>query len=669
MDFLPFKKAIQKQFERMQKTGKLYRVNIDRDVIWEMYLSAFPKGTNEIYRERREHDCSCCRQFVKNIGTVVAFVNGSWESIWDIDPAGVDEGYVTVASVLTDAVTRAKIQDVYLHYEDSVGMEHTFEHLLNNATTQWDTKQWDHFHVNLKPDFVLYRDQIPTKLGNIRETVQVFKRGLDELTDDAFYMVMELIDQGSLYRGSEFRSVVKAFWDLKKEYVAQDCPSWFPWLNYNKGEGLLRIRNSAIGTLLIDLSEGVDLEGAVRKWEAVMAPTNYKRPTAIVTPKMVEQAKEKVAELGLTSALKRRYATLVDIKVNNVLFADRNAKKLMTGDVFDDLSSDIGTKGKKLDKIEEISIEKFIKDVVPTATSIEVLMENRHKGNLVSLLAPEDPTSNQLFKWNNDFSWSYNGGFTDAIKERVKAAGGVTDADLCCRLAWDYTDDLDLHLEGPAGLHIDFGNRSHMGGQLDVDANGGDGMRQDPCENIFFKNAKQIREGRYTLYVHNYNKRDSNGVGFQAQIEFKGKAYNFDYKKKLSNRAQVVIAEFNYSDKDGLQIISSLPTENSITEATYQKVSIMLLSPNHWDEQAVGNKHYFFMLAGAKAEEAPRPFYNEFLKEELTPHRKVMEIIGSKIRIEDNDDQLTGLGFSSTVKNDLVVRVTGAFTRNLKIKF
>lgn len=38
-----------------------------------------------------------------------------------------------------------------------------------------------------------------------------------------------------------------------------------------------------MGTLLINLSEGMDLENAVKQYENIMAPANYKRPTAIIT--------------------------------------------------------------------------------------------------------------------------------------------------------------------------------------------------------------------------------------------------------------------------------------------------------------------------------------------------------------------------------------------------
>ena len=86
-------------------------------------------------------------------------------------------------------------------------------------------------------------------------------------------------------------------------------------------------------------------------------------------------------------------------------------------------------------------------------------------------------------KWDNNFSWSYSGEVTDSIKERVKAAGGNVTGDLCCRLAWDYTDDLDLFIVEPDGGKIYFGNRgtpSRNGGKLDVDANGGSGIARIP---------------------------------------------------------------------------------------------------------------------------------------------------------------------------------------------
>ena len=75
-------------------------------------------------------------------------------------------------------------------------------------------------------------------------------------------------------------------------------------------------RNTSIGTLAVALSEGKELDAAVKAFEAIVAPANYKRPTALVTKVMIEKAKATITDLGLGSALERRYATIEDITIN-----------------------------------------------------------------------------------------------------------------------------------------------------------------------------------------------------------------------------------------------------------------------------------------------------------------------------------------------------------------
>ena len=53
---------------------------------------------------------------------------------------------------------------------------------------------------------------------------------------------------------------------------------------------------------------------------------------------------------------------------------------------FDNVKSK-STRHKKsqFENIEEISIDKFMKDVLPTCTSVEAFLENRMKGNFVTM--------------------------------------------------------------------------------------------------------------------------------------------------------------------------------------------------------------------------------------------------------------------------------------------
>ncbi len=661
MDFNLLKSAVAAQFERMQK-HTLFRVNLDKDELWKTYLSSFPEGTNPIFKTRTEHDCSCCKQFIRGIGDVVAIINNNVTSIWDVS---VPE-YQSVVNAMSKFVKSHPVADMFFHYEKTIGTDKNFQQITDNIQT------YTHFFINIKPQFVLKKDLIPTKLGELRSQRDVFTRSLTEITDDAIETVLDLITQNSLYRGEEHKGIVTAFKAAKLEYskLPKAGKIAFEW----SGTGAVaRIRNTVIGTLLQDLSEGKEIDDAVRSYESKVAPMNYKRPTALITKAMIEKAKKTIEENGLTSALERRYATLNDITINNVIFANRNTRKVIDN-IFDELKPTATSKVGNFDKVEEVSIDKFISDIVPRATSIEVMFEQRFTNNLVSLIAPSYATAENIFKWPNKFSWSYNGDVTDSIKEKVKKAGGKVDADLCCRLAWYNFDDLDLHLNTPEG-EIYFSNKRLGYGQLDVDMNAGAGTTREAVENIFYSDHKRMKEGIYTLMVHQYRQRETIDVGFEVEMDYLGEIYNFVYDKAVQDKKYITVVKFKYSHKNGIEILESLPTSQSVktiwnlSTHTFHPVSSLMFSPNHWDNNGIGNKHYFFMIEGCKNDGSARGFYNEFLKPELDKHRKVLEVVGSKMKTEAGTEQLSGLGFSSTQKNTLICRVKGSFSRTIKVQF
>ena len=663
--FKDFKLAIQRQFKLMSK-GPLYEVEVDKDLLWDTYLNSFPVGTNPIYKERAEHDCQCCKHFIRTIGNVVSIENGKLVSIWDVNISG---HYQVVADILSNLIKSSSIDNIYLHTERHVGTT------VSCKQTENGVKTWEHFYVQLPGHIVTPEIGIGLTKAEAGTTKEVMLRSLEEISVEALETVVDLIGQNSLYRGEENRFAVETFLQLKKEFNEAHDKDIFCWhkSRYNT-PAISRIRNTVIGTLLVDLSIGVDLEGAIRSFESKVAPANYKRPTAPITKVMIEKAKIKLDELGLTSALDRRFAVLEDISINNVLFADREARKQMN-DIFDELTNQTSSNIHNLDKVEEVGIEDFIANILPKATSLELMFENRHSSNLVSLIAPSDFTAKGMFKWPNNFSWSYAGEMADSIKERVKNAGGNVEGDLRCSLSWFNYDDLDLHMIEPDKTEIFFGRKIsiHTGGNLDVDMNAGSGKTRNAVENICYPNRRKMEEGTYTLYVNNYCKRESSDVGFEAEIEFDGTIHHFSYASAVVKN--VVVAEIEYSHKDGFKIVKHLPSTQTVKNIwniptqTFHKVSLMLLSPNHWDEKFVGNKHYFFILERCLNDGKARGFFNEFLSEELNTHRKVFEVIGSKMKVESAENQLSGLGFSSTQRNSVMCKVKGSFTRIIKITF
>lgn len=682
MEFSEFKKALQQNFARMTEDAThLFEVEVDKDELWNLYLDSFPAGTNEIYRERREYDCSCCRHFIKTIGNAVVIKNNNVFSIWDM--AIDDTTFQTVANVMANYIESHAVTDVYVSHEKKIGTDKNYEQLENGQINTYE-----HFYLELPDKFVFDKRRSAGDIkGTFRDTRNVFKRSLEEIEEESIMTVLELISQNSLYKGEEWKAVLTDFLKYKKAYdkleTAEEKEN-FAWeKSISAGQAIGRIRNHSIGTLLVNISEGMDLDTAVKKYEQIVAPANYKRPRAIFTKKMLEEARKKIEELGYMPSLERRFATLDDISINNILFSNKDAQRRISGadDVFASMEKDIAVNPKKFSKVEEVSAEDFVKNVLPTAKEIEVFLENRHSSNMVSLIAPKNADAPTMFKWNNGFSWAYAGNITDSdIRENVKSAGGAVDGVLRFSIQWNDTgdwdkNDLDAHCKEPSGEEIMFNHKKSRitDGQLDIDIQRP--RENTPAvENITWASKKTMQKGKYLFFVHQYANRGGKN-GFRAEIEFDGNIYRFDYTKELRQKESVMVAEVTF-DGENFSIKELLPSNLSVREVwgvktnQFVPVSVIMYSPNYFDEQdGIGHRHYFFMLKDCVNDEMPNSFYNEFLKNELLEHKRVFEALGSKMHVEDVKDQLSGVGFSATKRNDLLVKVKGTSERVIKVKF
>lgn len=681
MDFKDFNRQVQESFKKIaEDVDYLYEVNVDKKFLWDLYLDSFPDGMNEVFRERREYDCSCCRHFVKSFGHVVSIKDNVVKSIWDFE-TGSDK-YQPVVDALSEYVKSVPVSDVWVNKLNKIGVETTYEKLDNGEITEWN-----HFCLNFPSKLVNRSSASEAETrGVLGSTRAVFKRSLDEITEDSVETVLELISQNSLYKGEEWKGVLAEFLKHKKQYdkLGSEVEKRnYTWKHSVKvGGSIGKIRNHSIGTLLVNISEGMDLDTAVRKYEAIVAPHNYKRPKAIFTKKMLEDAKKKIEELGYMNSLNRRHATLDDITVNNILFSNKDSAKSIEGaNIFDEMSSEVAVNPKKFSRVEEISINNFVENVLPTAKEIEVLLENKHQSNMVSLIAPENKDAKTMFKWNNGFSWAYSGNMTDSsMKENVKNAGGNVEGVLRFSIQWNDSNehdrnDLDAHCIEPSGNEIYYAskNNRYTSGQLDVDIQ--EPRRDTPAvENITWTNINKMDKGTYTFLVNNYTHRGGK-AGFKAEIEFEGQVYSFDYNKEVRNKEKVVVAEVMF-DGNGFSIREKLPSNVSSREVwglqtnQFIPVSVVCYSPNYWDsQQSNGHRHYMFILKDCLNPEQPSGFYNEFLKEDLMKHKRVFEALGSKMSVKNSDEQLSGLGMSSTRRSELLVRVKGRSERVVKVKF
>lgn len=651
--FKIFGEAVATQLNRM-KNFECFTV--DTEGLYEHYLGSFPEGTNPLYRTRTEHDCTCCRNFIKNAGGIVIIDdNGQIVTPWDVKE-DLPEHYRVVADSMAAAVKSRKIKSVFRSKENRYGNAETIERLTNG-----DVHRWHHF-VCIVPGQFKHTSPDAAR-GEINTAREVFKRGLEELQLHAFDSVLEMIGENLIYRGAEQKPPLLKFRALLEEYRklnSQEARELFTWKNYQKSPP--GFRNTAIGTLITDISNGEDIEVAVRKFESKVAPENYKRTTALITPKMIESAMKTLEDLGLQDAVQRRHARLEDIDIKNVYFVDNSVRNKMKGGLSDLLMDSVKPKPFKVDDAQTISSADFFRDVLPKAVSVQLFVKNAHQTNFMNVVAPVYSDTGRLFKWANDFSWSYDGDAADSIKQKVKRAGGnVTNAKLRVSLAWHNTDDLDLHCDTPNGHHISFSNKM---GILDVDMNVTRVVR-DPVENMSFK-ASDLRDGKYVFIVNQFTRRETTDFGFTLEVEAGGQIQQFVHEKAMMAgrySGKLVIEVKNGYVVDVVYDRTCLRPSNSSVEKwgvkteSFVDVHTIMNSPNFWDGQTIGNEHWFFILKDCKNPEPVRGIYNEFLRGELDQHRKVFEILGAKTKCPVADEQLSGVGFTSSRGDEATVLV------------
>lgn len=687
MEFTEMRDKLRGHFNEMVKdVDHLFEVAVDKDEMWNLYLDSFPAGTNEIYRERRWHDCSCCRQFIKTIGNAVVIKNNQITTIWDFRTD--DNTYQPVLDALSNFIKSHAVSAIYVSKFKKIGTLQNYEEMENGKV-----QEWTHFYAELPDNLVDRSSRSEGDIkGSFRDTRNVFKRSLDEITMDAIDTILELINSNTLYKGEEWKGVLGEFKKYKKEYdklaseAEKDIYAWEQ--SVKAGIAIGRIRNHSIGTLLVNVSEEMDLDTAVKKYEQIVAPANYKRPKAIYTKKMLEDAKKTITELGYLDSLQRRFANLDDITVNNILFSNRDAAKRIVGadDIFGEMEKEVAVNPRKFSKVEEISATDFISKVIPTAKEVEVFVENKHDKNFVSMIAPCNKEAKTMFKWDNGLSWAYTGNITDSdMKQNVKAAGGNVDGVLRFSIQWNESgkdnSDLDAHCIEPNGHEIYYGTdkkpgMSSMGGQLDIDViePNRDMPGRPSVENITWADKARMKPGVYKFFVNQYTARGSKG--FKAEVEFDGEIHSFEYNRPVSGNVQVaeVIMDNNgnFAIKEKLSGSSTISSRNiwGVNTNQFVPVSVISYSPNYFDEQdGIGHRHLFFFLKDCVNTEEPNGYYNEFLKNELTEHKRVFEALGAKCHVEDTDDQLSGIGFSMTKRAELIVKVKGATERIMKIKF
>lgn len=701
-------KQIQAQFDKMCASNKLFRVKISGDEIWELYLNSFSSEFDPIFRDPSSstHNCNHCRNFIRRYGNIVAIIDNKIVSMFDVE---ADEEYSASMQAMNSKIVSSQVEEVFfetfnelnsLPYESCkkdnnvfrLGIEknskiYTKEEVEKyGKVVEGKVYSFNHFHLNVPSIFVDKSGKsVESIMGSFRDAKNVFQRAMETISLDTLELVRDLINQGSLLDGPTHIHKVEAMIKFKRQYddlKSSEKDNWCWVTSYNNNYA--KFKNELVGVLCTELAEGKELNEACIAWNKRVDPANYMKTTAPITKKQIEEAKRFVEENGYVESFDRRSATLDDIKAAEILHLSSNDGKIKSVSIFDNIKpTSTRHKRSEFKEVEEVSIEKFMKDILPSCTSVEAFLSNSNEGDLVTLTTAKNKDSKPIFKWGNNFSWTYKGNLAgkSQIKEAVKSRGGKIDAQVRVSIHFpDTTDDYDLHCIEPTSNHIYYSNRRNMhssSGMLDLDAQGIDGKfpPEKRVENLTYSDISKIPNGVYNLYVNNYSSRGIH-TAFDIEIEILGEVTTLRSHKTHDNKISIGTltvknkqVEFTPISCDVIDSVSISKETWGLNTNEFHKVNLVCLSPNHWGENNVGNKHYFFMLEGCKCPEKIRSFHNENLLPEVAAHRKVLEVLGNTSQIECGPNQLSGLGFNATVKNELIVKLSGTHKRVIKIKF
>lgn len=667
LDFKLFATAVQNQFNSMvalaaKGEGILVRTNTTNPYeLAEFYVDAYPTEVNPIFRERRVYDGSYDKRFVRQLGDVVLWSKDlqTIQTIWDIE--GEELGYfLTVARKMQEKViARFKVES----FTPFVSAEKEF----GNEPNMDDKSDilWNHFYA-LNGDKRISSDvhTVETKFINNRD---LLIKGLTQASIDNIENVLCLISENGIYRGNEFEAPIRTFLTMKKAFVASGA-SMIAFATYMSISGLLKkdhdinnnclFINTAIGTLFQEMFEGKDVENAVKSFESKVAPANYKRTTAIVSPKMVEKAITDMKDIGIDRALYRQGATMQDVPLSSIIYQNLNQYK--ASDALDALLDESKTTQatKKIENQETQPIDLTgLNYLLKGSSKVRLAVNKALDSNRVLVTKPLHEDAPNIFRWNNGFSWAYVNGVADAIKLRVKEMGGCVDAPFRISLAWHCADDLDLKLITPTGQKVSFGNKKVGNIKLDLDMNAyGKSDPDNPVENIFSHHA--IPDGKYSVHVNNYNKRGGSTNDTSVQVYVDGVSTIYHTGKSISNNNEKMMS---FTMKNGYMIDSKLEAGWTVSSTSggsleFIDIEMITLSPNNWDAQ---DKVQHLLVFPEKMEltDKMHGFFVENLKGDLQEHKRTLELLSNRLLVEPKVNDLVGYGFNIGAKQEILLEV------------
>lgn len=380
--------AIQKRVAALPDTTPLFVTDVDTERLFEAYLARVGDGNMQYHR------CSTCKSFFRRFGGIVTIdpETGKRTSLfWD--PLLARSYYRDAIGWVQDLVERGDIRDVFFTRERTWGTRETREPRL-----------WTHYGFTPNAGRRWTRRALTDQQGIAakKEDFRTVKRALGEWKEATLKTAVALLKSGQL-PGAE-KTLGAAEWLLRLSGTARKNDALL-WLAVASApEGFCHPRSGMLGMLCDNIESGKSGEEIVRAHGNAMRPDVYRRPTAPASDGAITAAEKLVEQLGIAPSLERRFATLDDVQV--AVWRPKAPEK--AEGVFGHLRPKAAKGPVTSLKTVNISIEKFLADVLPDALSIELHVPSH--GNFYALTTALHEDAPPILQWDmedqrNPVSW------------------------------------------------------------------------------------------------------------------------------------------------------------------------------------------------------------------------------------------------------------------------
>lgn len=292
---------IRESFNRVAK-GKEPLFRTSAQGLYQLFLSKLPETS------RQEYDCRACRHFMKRYGGLVSIERRTGETRPVMWAGEFPPFFAPAVAAVAEAVKAAQVVGVFVTSLHKLGVP--------------QSSTWAHMHVTVPPPRIF---DSPTRTAGQeaaekRQDQALLARAVKKYSLATVQAAVALLEGDELYRAEKVAGPVR--WLLRVlTTLGEGSRAGQPGAQANTlwhcaataPAGYCHVASSTAGTLLDDLAAGLKEDAVKRRFAEKMRPTQYQRPSAAPGEQNVKRAEDIVAQLGLETALQRRFARLDEL--------------------------------------------------------------------------------------------------------------------------------------------------------------------------------------------------------------------------------------------------------------------------------------------------------------------------------------------------------------------